>query len=57
MTLHFRVTIEQVVHEVRVDVPPGRPVEGWTEIEEFVLRTAWLEHLGRLPSGVVNALA
>jgi hypothetical protein len=57
MTLHFQVTIESIVHEVRVDVPPGRPEDGWPEIEEFVLRTAWLEHLGRLPTGVVNALA
>jgi len=57
MTLLFRVTIEKIVHEVRVDVPPGRREDNWPEIEEFVLRTAWLEHLGRLPAGVINALA
>jgi hypothetical protein len=57
MTLFFRVTIENIVHEVRVDMPPGRPEDDWPEIEEFVLRTAWLEHLGRLPTGVTNAPA
>jgi hypothetical protein len=57
MTLFFRVTIENVVHEVRVDVPAGRPPESWPEVEEFAVRTAWLEHFGRLPTGVTNALA
>jgi hypothetical protein len=58
MTLFFRVTIENVVHEVRVDVPGAKPGDqAWPEIEEFALRTAWLEHHGRLPTGVTNALA
>jgi hypothetical protein len=57
MTLKFRVTIQNVVHEVRVDVLPGHQETDWPDIEEFVLRTAWLEHLGRLPQGVLNAQA
>ena len=58
MTLFFRVTIEKVVHEVRVDVPAGSPGDkAWPEIEEFALRTAWLEHFGRLPMGVTNTQA
>ena len=58
MTLFFRVTIENVVHQVRVDVPGGKTEDKtWPEIEEFALRTAWLEHFGRLPRGVTNALA
>jgi hypothetical protein len=57
MTLFFRVTIENVVHEVRIDVPAGPPEEIRPDIEEFALRTAWLEHFGRLPTGVTNAVA
>jgi hypothetical protein len=55
MTLLFRVKINDEVHEVRVDLPAGSDTSR-PGLEEFVLTTAWLEHLGRLPRGVTNAL-
>jgi hypothetical protein len=55
MTLLFRVRIDEEIHEVRVELPAGFETNQ-TDIEKFVLLTAWLEHSGRLPRGVTNAL-
>lgn len=54
MTLLFRIRIEDEIHEVRVEVPPDRSRRNLEELQEFVLTTAYLEHVGRLPRGVVN---
>ena len=54
MTLTFRIRIDEEVHEVRVEVPPDRASQKLDELREFVLTTAYLEHFGRLPRGVVN---
>jgi hypothetical protein len=56
MTLLFRVKIEDEIHHVRVEVPPDQTGNGEAQIEEFALTTAFLEHYGRLPRGVPNAL-
>jgi hypothetical protein len=56
MTLLFRVKIGDEIHHVRVEVPPDLPETGDEQLEEFVLTTAFLEHYGRLPRGVPNAL-
>jgi hypothetical protein len=56
VTLLFRIRIDGEVHEVRVEVPPGRARENLEELKEFVLTTAYLEHHGLLPRGVVNIL-
>ena len=56
MTLQFRVKIGDEVHHVKVEVPPEMPDTAEANLEEFVLTTAFLEHYGRLPRGVLNAL-
>jgi hypothetical protein len=56
MTLLFHVKIGDEIHHVRVEVPPDRPETGDEQLEEFVITTAFLEHYGRLPRGVPNAL-
>jgi hypothetical protein len=54
MTLMFQVQIEDELHQVRVEVPRGRSEEDLEGLQGFVLTTAWLEHLHRLPKGVIN---
>ena len=56
MTLTFRVKIGDEVHQVRVEVPSDQTDSEEAKIEEFVITTAFLEHYGRLPRGVTNAL-
>jgi hypothetical protein len=56
MTLTFRVTIDSEVHHVKVELPGGRSAEEIEELQEFVITTAYLEHYGRLPKGVINSL-
>ena len=41
---------------VKVEVTAERTESDWSHLEEFALTTAWLEHYGRLPRGVTNAL-
>lgn len=57
MTLLFRVQIEDEMHEVRIEVAGSPAADQWAGIEEFALKTAWLEHSRLLPKGVLNALA
>jgi hypothetical protein len=57
MTLLFRVQIEDEMHEVRIEVAGSPAADQWAGIEEFALKTAWLEHRRLLPKGVLNALA
>lgn len=57
MTLLFRVQIEDEMHEVRIEVSGAPAPDQWAGIEEFALKTAWLEHRRLLPRGVLNALA
>jgi len=57
MTLLFRVQIEDELHEVRIEVAGSPWGEQWAGLEEFALKTAWLEHRRLLPKGVLNALA
>jgi len=54
MTVLFRIRIESEIHEVRVEVPPDRTQGDLADLQEFVITTAYLEHYGRLPKGVVN---
>lgn len=56
MTLWFRIKIDEEVHEVRVEVPPDQTGGDSEALREFVMTTAYLEHYGRLPKGVVNSL-
>ena len=55
MTLWFRIKIDEEVHEVRVEVPPEQSGGDSEALREFVMTTAYLEHYGRLPRGVVNS--
>jgi len=54
MTLLFRVKIEDEIHHVKVEIPAGRSQEEIDELQGYVIATAYLEHYGRLPKGVVN---
>ena len=55
MTLLYRFTIDDEVHEIRLEVPDGRPAEQARAFEESARATAWLEHVGRLPRNVPKA--
>ena len=55
MTLFFRIRINDEIHEVRVEVPQERSEQDLEALREFVLTTAYLEHFGHLPRGVVNS--
>jgi hypothetical protein len=55
VTLWFRIKIDEEVHEVRVEVPPDQSGCDSEALREFVMTTAYLEHYGRLPKGVVNS--
>jgi len=54
MTLLFSVTIDEEVHQVRVEAPRDRSQADIEGLQEFVITTAYLEHYGRIPKGVVN---
>jgi hypothetical protein len=56
MTLLYRFSIDDEVHEVRLEVPDGPPPAVQARaFEEAARATAWLEHVGRLPRGVLKA--
>ncbi len=57
MTLQYDVRIDKTIHRVRVAVPiRPRDPRALKEVEEFVISTAYLEHYGYLPRGVINAV-
>lgn len=56
MTIEYIITIEGETHQIRVAVPnPPRSFDS-DEMRSFVVTTAYLEHFGYLPRGVINAL-
>lgn len=57
MTILFRVRIEDELHEVRIEVAGDPAPDQWAGLEDFAVKTAWLEHRRLLPRGVLNALA
>ena len=56
MTLEYRVIIEGEPHDIRVESRPVRTERDLEAIHRFAITTAWLEHYGHLPRGVVNAV-
>ena len=55
MTIWFRVKIEDEVHQVKVEVQPGQSPDEIAALRESVISTAYLEHYGRVPKGVINS--
>ena len=56
MTVIYRVRIDEETHNVRVEVPPGKTQKDLEDLQGFALATAYLEHSGYLPRGVINAV-
>ena len=56
MTIECRVTIQGIIHRIRIALPDGQDPKAVPELREFAVTTAYLEHSGYLPKGVVNAL-
>jgi hypothetical protein len=56
MTVVYRVRIDEETHHVRVEVPPGQTQKDLENLMSFALATAYLEHSGYLPRGVINAV-
>ena len=57
LTLEFDVRIGGVMHRIRVALPSGDEAFDRSSVERFVMITAYMEHFGFLPQGVVNAVA
>jgi hypothetical protein len=57
MTIDYRITIDGTTHEVRVALPEQPSEDDLEEARDFAVSTAFLEHFGYLPRGVVNAVA
>ena len=57
MTVEYRVTIDGELHRIRVELPRDRSLEDLEELREFAINTAYLEHFGYLPRGVINSIA
>ena len=56
MTVIYRIRIDEETHHVKVEVPPGQTLKDLESLQGFVLATAYLEHSGYLPRGVINAI-
>jgi len=57
MTVIFRIRIEDETHRVRLEVPEGQSEDAREALREFAISTAFLEHFGYLPRGVINSVA
>jgi hypothetical protein len=55
MTIWFRVKIDDEVHQVKVEIQPGQSPDEIAALRESVISTAYLEHYGRVPKGVINS--
>lgn len=57
MSINFHIQIEGEDHLIRVETAEEYSRDDLHRLEGFVVTTAYLEHYGYLPRGVVNALA
>ena len=57
MTVVFRIRIEDETHRVRVEAPEGHSEDAREALRELAVSTAFLEHFGYLPRGVINSVA
>jgi uncharacterized protein involved in high-affinity Fe2+ transport len=57
MTLEYTVLIGERTHLVKIEIPAGEPRERLKHLRDFAITTAYLEHVGYLPRGVVSAVA
>jgi hypothetical protein len=57
MTVEYAVQINGTTHRVKISVATGETRERLRGLRDFAITTAYLEHCGYLPRGVVNALA
>lgn len=56
MVVEYSITIEGETHHIRVAVRAGQNAAESEDVKAFVVATAYLEHFGYLPRGVVNAV-
>ena len=56
MKVDCRVKIQGEDHHVRIEIPADRQREIANQLREFAIRTAYLEHYGYLPKGVINIM-
>ncbi len=56
MTIVCRVTIQGILHRIRIALPEGQDPQAVPGLREFAVATACLEHSGYLPRGIINAL-
>jgi hypothetical protein len=56
MKVDCRVKIQGEDHHVRIEIPADRQREIADRLREFAIRTAYLEHYGYLPRGVINIM-
>jgi len=57
MSITFRVQIEGEDHLIRVETAEEYGRDDLHRLKDFAVTTAYLEHFGYLPRGVLNALA
>ena len=57
MLVEYAVQINGHTHLVKIAVPAGEPKARLRGLRDFAITTAYLEHCGYLPRGVVNAVA
>lgn len=57
MSITFRVQVEGEDHVIRVDTAETSGLGDLHRLRDFAVTTAFLEHYGYLPRGVVNAEA
>ncbi|MFQ5877604.1 MAG: hypothetical protein ACE5JH_07955 [Acidobacteriota bacterium] len=55
MTIEYRIKIEGETHRIRIEAPEENTEESLEELREFAISTAYLEHFGYLPKGVLNS--
>ncbi len=56
MTVEYSIIIDGETHTIRVAVPGREGEEDPEDLRSFVISTAYLEHYGYLPRGVINAV-
>ena len=56
MKVDCRVKIQGEDHHVRIEIPSNLQREIADGLREFAIRTAYLEHFGYLPRGVINIM-
>lgn len=56
MTVEYSIIIGGETHTIRVEVPGRHGEDDLEDLRSFVISTAYLEHFGYLPRGVINAV-